>query len=449
MHEMLWSTLRLTAEQSDTLTRDGIHGKPTIVSITPIRAESDSRSIKIASSFARFGYRAILVEGEESGMEKAGLQFELLSIRKSGARRPEPQGLHSCHSNRHGLSALRTFLSAQLRGTLLEDFMRLFLFLVQYLRRSVLAPLKHIPRASLYYLHEFTLFPAVRLLCLRYGAHLIYDAHDSYSTIRPSWELERLSFSRRWILTFLRYVESRAIAKAQAVVTVSDGIARLQHEMFGSSPIVLRNVHDSRLDRQPPRDIRTVLKLSSDRFLLVTVGNAKEGMAVKHALDAMLEIPSRVHLAFLGRSYEQYVQETKNRGLENRVHFIQPVDPREIVPFIRTADASLILYFPLSLNYKYCLPNGFFQSLAAGLTLLYPDLPEIRNLAERFDLGIPVDPQSTRSIVSTVTRLAGDNAALARHARNSSSANKFLNWEREEQALRKLVHKVMADSGRN
>ena len=45
----------------------------------------------------------------------------------------------------------------------------------------------------------------------------------------------------------------------------------------------------------------------------------------------------------------------------------------------------------------------FFQPIAAGLPVLYPELPEIRRIAEQYELGVPIDPQ--RSCIHRLWRM--------------------------------------------
>jgi hypothetical protein len=119
------------------------------------------------------------------------------------------------------------------------------------------------------------------------------------------------------------------------------------------------------------------------------------------------------------------------------------VKSNEVVPFIRTADASLILYYPLSANYENCLPNGFFQSIGAELPLLYPQLTEIKKLAEKYKLGIPVDPQSAQSIREAVMQLSEGPDVVSTYKKNLRAANLALSWEREESILYDLIRRVL------
>jgi glycosyltransferase involved in cell wall biosynthesis len=408
---------------------------PTVVSITPIRVEADSRSLKIAATIAHMGYVSILVEGQKSHFDKNRLPFQLRSIGSMpGALRADIPD-HPRHG--HWNAAIWK-LRLELRETPSP-----VLFLIMYLLRQAIIPLRHIPRASLYYLHGLHYFPAVYLLCKRWNSPLIYDAHDFYSEMRIPSGVDAHGFCARWVATFYQYIESRIIKQASAVVTVSEGVAKLQEKTFGCRPIVIRNFHDLRLDHDSGKHLRDVLGLSSQEFVIVSVGNAKEGAAISQALHAVAGLSSRIHLAFVGAGYEAYMDDISRQGLATRVHVLKPVKPYEVVPFIRGADAAIILYYPRSPNYAYSLPNRFFQPLAAGLPLLYPELPEIKRMAEKYDVGIPIDPQNPKSISSAITKLANDPSAVAKYKRNLIKARNELSWENEELILRDLISRVL------
>lgn len=408
-----------------------------VVSVTPTRIQRDSRSFKIAASITRFGYLSIVVEGDKSNLDRTHLPFELRSMARLYVTDEEAQTDSTGTSPNQNLG--RTIRKA---WTLMRDHVPMFA-VFPFLLRFVLA-LKCTPRASLYYVHGVDFSPAISFLCMIYRVPLIYDAHDFYAGMHSQTEMPTLSFARRWITTFYRYLESRLIRKASAVVTVSSGVARLLHETFGCKPIVVRNCHDLRLDREPSAHLRQILGLSPDQYILVAVGNAKEGAAIREALDAMQDLPAHVHLVFLGRFFEPHMKSIGSRHLEDRVHVVPPVKPFEVVPFIRSADASIILYYPMSVDYRNSLPNRFFQPLAAELPLLYPELPEIKRIAEKYDIGIPINPQNSRSISNAVMKLANDPDIVTKYKRNLRAARDELSWEKEETILLNLISTILA-----
>ncbi len=390
---------------------------------------------------ARFGYESLVVEAEASDLPPESVPFTLRSISPRGAHAVHPRsggGAQAPAAKKSGLRQELTALMQRVKNSPLGPPLVFSRFLVDYGRRYILRPLKRLPDASVYYLHAPYQFPAVYLKARGNRARIVYDAHDFYSDMTDPNAPKRPEV--RWMVAFHRLIERACIARADMVVTVSDGIAELLKEAFDCNPIVVRNCHDARLDHQRVPALRDALGLAPDAFLLVTIGNAKDGRAIDEALDAMQTLPEHVHLALLGRSYERFAGEIAGRGLEERVHVVPPVRPSEVVPFVRSADAALVLYYALSVNIEYCLPNGFFQAIAAELPLLYPELTEIRRLSETYGVGLPIVPREAASIEAGVLALLSQSCAERQALRERLAvASDALSWEREELRLRDML----------
>jgi len=390
----------------------------TIVSVTPLPVMADSRTYKIAASFSRFGYRSIVIEGQSSGVNAGDLPFELRTVRRRNSK-----------SRRGGDTNARTpALFDHLPETLKLPF-RMARALVRFFHDFGTRVAFVLPPASIYYLHAPYQFPGVALGSLRHPAPIIYDAHDVYPLVDQT--------------PFLGSIESWCIRNADTVVTTSPGFAELLSNRYHCRPHVLRNVHDRRLDKAPGRGLRDFLGLGPDQFLLVCVGQVKTGQHVAGAFAALAELPSSIHIAFVGKNTDQFNNLALQHGVERRVHSVPPVNPCELVPFIRSADAAISLYFPLSLNYEYTLPNGLFQALAASLPQLYPPLAGIKTVIERYGLGIPIDPFSPDSIKTAVLELLTNPSRLKVYRNAALAASAELSWEKEESILRELVSRYL------
>ncbi len=289
-----------------------------------------------------------------------------------------------------------------------------------------------LPPADVYILHEFSQFPAVWLAARRYRSHLVYDVHDYYTGIEA--EDRKSRFDRRWLTPFFRCVETRCMRSADQVWTVSPQLAELLEKTYGRRATVIRNCHDFRLDEAPApeNDLRRRLGLADDDFLLLTIGNCKPGQAIAAAFEALGRLPENVHLAFLGGGYEAHRSDAASRHLEHRVHLLGRIAPDRIVPLACGADAGLILYYPRSANYLCALPNGFFQSLAAGLPLIAPTLPSIRHLVEEFGSGLIIDVSDPEQLENAVHLLLKDGGPMESFRAGSRNARRVLNWENEE-----------------
>jgi hypothetical protein len=105
-----------------------------------------------------------------------------------------------------------------------------------------------------------------------------------------------------------------------------------------------------------------------------------------------------------------------------------------------------VIYYAESVDYKYCLPNGFFQPISAQLPLLYPELPEIKSIADRYRIGVPIDPQVPASIIRGVTTLLSDPALRMTLRHNLQLTQHDLSWTHEEALLRDLFARLLGTS---
>ena len=313
--------------------------------------------------------------------------------------------------------------------------------LAQYLRRYVVNSHAALPDASLYYLHSFYQFPAVYWRCRFSKVPFVYDAHDFYSELEANATIS--GYWQRWVLPFERLVERLCVNRAAAVVTVNDGVAQLMRDRFGCEPIVIRNAHDTRLDTKVARTIRDTICIGNNDYLIVSVGNWKPGMAIDEVFSALAMLPEGYHLAFLGAGFPCYEAMAAKMGIAGRIHVLKPVAPNEVVPFIATANAAVILYYATSVDYLYSLPNRFFQPIAAGVPVLYPPLPEIRRLAERYGVGLMVDPKDPAAISAAMRRLAEEPGLAEGIKVNLLMAQEELSWQREEVEFGAIIEKLI------
>jgi glycosyltransferase involved in cell wall biosynthesis len=393
------------------------------VSLTPLALEADSRTFRIARELADAGFRSIVVEGRASQQRfwDSSIGVQSLAPRAQTGRSAPHRGggLRKGQFGRGGEVALYAAF-------------RSYDWVHHWLR-----PLIAIPKADLYYLHSFEFHRAVSARAA--GAPIIYDAHDFYRGI--DLPASQHSFDQNWLRPFHDRLESRLITAADALVTVSDGVAGLMENAFGRRPVVIRNCHDERSDRTTTSDLRQVLGLAPTERLCVVVGNWKPGMTVGVAVDALAYLPERFHLAFLGRGYEKVARKLPPDLLGRRVHIGHVVVPNEVVPSIRSADVGLVIYQVYSENYRYALPNGFFQIIAAGLPIVRAPLPEIEAIIGHRPVGVCLTRLDPVTLAQAIIRCAKD---VESHRANAVALARELRWEIEAARLRRLIDGLLA-----
>jgi hypothetical protein len=400
----------------------GGDGRPVAVSLTPLPLEADSRAFRIAATLAEAGFRSILVEGRASRDRFWNKAIEVRSLAAATAESgsgPRGGALRAGRLGRSGELALYATFRAY-------DWWH-------HCRR----PAAIIPAGDLYYLHSFELHRAVAA----HGspvAPIIYDAHDFYRGIEPPDR--QLSFDGRRLRPFFNRLEERLVAAAAAIVTVSNGVADLMERAFKRRPTVIRNCHDQRLDQPIEPDLRARLGLSPADRLCVVVGNRKPGMAVEVAVEALALLPDRFHIAFLGRGYDGDRERIRRTPMAARFHFGYHVPQNQVVPFIRSADAGLVVYRHYSENYRFALPNGFFQIVAAGLPLIRAALPEVEAAVGNRTVGVCLGQLDAPSLATAILHCTADGPTL-RAA--SVSLGQELCWEREAGCLHSVIEDVL------
>ena len=435
--------------------------KPRIVSVTPLAVARDSRTFKQASSFLRFGYDSVVIEGNSSdGIIGPRPEFELRCAFPTAPAAMEDPG-PSGGTSSSGASRIELpfrvarwvgslgkhiwFLPSPLRswlgGILLEDPFRLLADLL-YHRDLCRRTCRIMPQADVYYLHSFLQYPAVRKRCREFGKPFIYDAHDLYWVLASDGREQKLSDRIMW--SYFRWLERRCVKAASACVTVSPGVAELERQRFGRGFTVVRNAHEGRLDGNPAApSMRDRLGLDG-AFLLVVVGNAKPGgMAITTAIEALALLDPDVHILFLGSGYEPHIHSAIQLGLGSRVHAPGPVPPTQVAGAIRDADLAPIIYWAVTSNFYYCLPNGFFHVVAGSIPVLYPELPEISELVRRYDFGISFDPTSALSFAGAVNEFRHSDGLSRRLRANACAAAEDLKWQNEEGVLQGVVDPLL------
>lgn len=257
------------------------------------------------------------------------------------------------------------------------------------------------------------------------GARLSYDARELYAHVAATAR-------RPWVSWVWRMVEGRSIRKANTVFTVSDHIADHLRDTYGiRRPLVVHNVPDRRLIH--PEGVSTVrerLPGIGNAPLVLHLGQMRASRGLSHLIRAMTHFPEG-HLVFMGYGLHEKVltAERDALGLSDRIHFLPPVAPADVVMASRDADIGVTLLEDTCLNHRYALPNKLFDYFEAGLPVVASDLPEIAAVLASHDAGLTADPADHAALGSTLAQAVSESTRLKAGAERASKA---FTWEVEE-----------------
>ena len=328
-------------------------------------------------------------------------------------------------------SATSTGLAGRLPGTLRRS-----------LAAARLARLAAAERPDVVHAHDAAMLAPGWLAARRVAAKLVYDSHELATGVpyrSPAWA------------ALVAAVERAFVSSADAVITVSDGIAEhLQSKyLLAERPVVLRNVPDLPPPQEspaPPADLRRELGVDGAP-LIVHHGAVAKDRGGENLLRALAQV-DQAHLLFLGANgpYAVGLEELSRRlKVAPRTHFEAPVPLDQLLAHAAQADVGVSLLEPSCENHRLALPNKVFEYVAAGLPVVVSDLPELAALVRLYEIGWTVDPRDPASIAAGLRAAVGAGRNPALRERLARAAQE-LSWERERRRLLDLYARLTGES---
>lgn len=251
--------------------------------------------------------------------------------------------------------------------------------------------------AALYLASDLYVLPSLSAAAMRHGGALVFDSRELYGHLDAS-------AGRPLVRATWQALERRFIHRADAVLTVSDGIADRLAETYGiSRPVVLPNVPDR--PTPPPSDrLRRELAIPDDgRTLVLYQGLFREGRGLHTLLKAARDIDS-VRLAFIGEGPLDADLRQRATALGDRARVHPFVPPAALASYTVGADVGACLIEPLTESLRLSLPNKLFEYLNARVPVLASPLPEIRRVVEAYEVGILAHPSDPRAVTDALHR---------------------------------------------
>ncbi|WP_202619256.1 glycosyltransferase family 1 protein [Ornithinimicrobium cavernae] len=244
-------------------------------------------------------------------------------------------------------------------------------------------------------------------LAPRGGVHA--DLHEYHP--RQNEELRRW---RLFVAPYFRWLVRTYGVRADSVTTVGQGIAAEYHRVFGlDCGVVMNAPHRRELEPTPvawpPR--------------LVHAGN---GVATR--LDVMLEAMGQVRNGatldlYLIDQGDGYVPGLRERfATDPAVTIHDPVPTDQIVATLSAYDVGVYSLPPISFNFRWALPNKFFDFVQARLALMIGPSPEMASLVEEHDLGVVAQDFTPEAFAAAINALTPEGVAAAKAASDRAAS---------------------------
>jgi glycosyltransferase involved in cell wall biosynthesis len=305
--------------------------------------------------------------------------------------------------------------------------------------RSAWATIKEEP-ADVYLAHDLDTLPVGVLAKSRLGGRLIYDSHELYTDQSVTPPPSRM-WRARW-----RLIERALIRRADAVMTVCDGIAdELSKRYAIERPAVVRNIPELVDGSGPEPSLRERFGISSDTRIALYLGGIQLNRRLEHYIDAVGPLDDVV-LVLMGPGDPAYVAHLRayaeRLGYPERVRISGPVPPDRVTSAARDADLGLVVLQRSSLSDWYCLPSKLFESIQAQIPVVANDWPELRRIVDEYGVGVLNDSDEPAAITASIRDVLGDRDGYERMRDNARRASEELNWQVESKRLLRVLDSV-------
>lgn len=274
----------------------------------------------------------------------------------------------------------------------------------------------------------------------------VYDAHEYLAGIDvpKRWDARRVLRKR-----MLVGVEREYIRRADAVVTVSDGIADLlaADHRLPQKPLVVLNAPVIST-KATNRSLRDDVGVGEGVPLLLYSGGMSPRRGVATVIDALVPLADvNAHLALIARENDPDVDALRSRaterGVADRLHVVPYVPVDEVVHYIESATIGVvpILHHP---NHELSLITKYFEYLHACLPILTSDVREMAETTRRLGVGEVFVAGDAASLAEAARRMLADLDAYKKVYAGPDDPRGASRWEEQAAKLDGLYRKLVA-----
>jgi hypothetical protein len=266
------------------------------------------------------------------------------------------------------------------------------------------------------------------------GAKVILDAHEyaprQYEDVL-SWRLLFQDYST--------YLCRKYISQVHGMTTVCEGIAEAYEKETGIEPVVLTSGPDF-------EDLRPHLLDERQRVIrLIHHGVTGRSRKIENMIEMMDDLDGRFELNLMlvesDPGYFRYLKRIAQRN--SRIRFLPPVPMRTLPTYLNQFDVGVFLIEPTNFNYRYILPNKFFEFIQARLAIAIGPSPEMARIVREYDLGVISEDFSPETFARSLSTL--DPEKINYYKSRSHNVARMMSAEKNKEILLDLVRQVLGE----
>jgi glycosyltransferase involved in cell wall biosynthesis len=296
--------------------------------------------------------------------------------------------------------------------------------------------------ADVYQLHSPELLPLTRSL-QRMGKRVVYDAHEDLP--RHIAEKEWLPAPLRRPLGFAaeRYLR-RVLSQADDVVSPHPHVVEHLQRTIGRGTLV------ANFPIIQPLPTMTEAEFVARPTNIIYTGTVYWYSNQEATIDAIADLPG-VRYRVAGYVLEEHLKALMQRPGASQTEYLGRLGRADLRKFYAEAIAGLVIYdYKLNLGWKLGSygTNKVFEYMEAGLPMICTDYTLWRDIIDRYDCGVYVEPGSVEQIREAIRYIVSDPARAYRMGQNGRRAVlEEFNWASEERKYLKVFERLAPNRG--
>jgi glycosyltransferase involved in cell wall biosynthesis len=283
-------------------------------------------------------------------------------------------------------------------------------------------------RADIYHAHDLnTLLPALIAAKIN-KTKIIYDSHELWTELYPRCAVV-------WQKRIWQAIEKWCINRVNKVIGINASIAAYMAQLYDvPMPAVVRNCCEYVELKNRENLLREALHIEDGTKIMLFIGGITLNKGIEEGIKAMSHIDGCVFviMGFDHGFKERFRQLAREVGVEDKVKFASPVPPDQVIRWAASADIGLVCIRGKGLSYYYSIAQKLWECLMAELPVVVNDLPEMRQLVERYQVGLVIEQEMRpEAIAAVIERLINNEPLYRRLQKNTQQLRRECNWENE------------------
>jgi hypothetical protein len=277
----------------------------------------------------------------------------------------------------------------------------------------------------------YSLYPASKMKRIN-GGKLFYDSREIYSSLGPL-------FNNPLKQKIISFAEKRLIKYVDEIFCSGELDAEyLQNYFKWKNPIhVIMNLPN--YHEHVSADLfRENYPISGNQKIILYQGMLLPGRGILKIIESLEYLNDFVFCLLGDGPFKNEVLEfVKSKNLGNRVYLCGTVPYDELHHWTCSADIGVSFIEPVSFSYELALPNKIFEYCMALIPSLSSDLPALKKVYEKFEIGKIIPSDSTpKAIADAISEI---DKHKEKYKEECKKAKSVFHYEAQENMILKLM----------